>query len=105
LIASFLGLGAISFFVITSCQKEKASIFAGQESSETPALTPSCEAFCSECGDDPCSPRTVLEAVTAPDDAANSQVNMISLPLCTSCERGSKKRYLSPVHDGGNDSQ
>jgi len=77
LIASFLGLGAISFFVITSCQKEKAPIFAGQESSETPALTPSCEDFCSECGDDPCSPRTVLEAVTTPDDAANSQVNMI----------------------------
>jgi hypothetical protein len=75
LVSLLLISGAATTFFISSCQKEKLPA-ATAESTTTPLL-PSCPGFCSNCGDDPCAPKTVLEAVTTLADPANNQENMI----------------------------
>jgi hypothetical protein len=76
LIGTFF-LGTAVFFSITSCEKEKTPSFSGQESDSTTPLVSSCTEPCSDCGDDACTPKTVLEAIADDEDAENHKVNMI----------------------------
>ncbi len=65
-------------FIIVSCKKETAKLeIKASDRSEETMLTPSCEDYCSDCGDDVCTPGTVLEAITDTGDAQNNKVNMI----------------------------
>lgn len=75
-----LFLAVFAVFTIVSCKKETANleIKAADDRGSQDILTPSCEDYCSDCGDkDVCAPSTVLEAVTDTGDASNNKVNMI----------------------------
>jgi hypothetical protein len=76
-IGALFAIGTVAFLTITSCEKEKSSTFSGQETDANTPLTPSCENPCSDCGDDACTPKTVLEAVSDTGDLENHKVNMI----------------------------
>lgn len=76
-IGALFVIGTVAFLTITSCEKEKSSTFSGQETNANTPLTPSCENPCSDCGDDACTPKTVLEAVSDTGDLENHKVNMI----------------------------
>jgi hypothetical protein len=89
LIAMSLGV----LFFITSCEKEKSSPTGGQESETTPLL-PSCNDYCSDCGDDACTPRTILEAVTDTIDPENHRVNMILFHYAQAVREAAKNSTL-----------
>ncbi|MDO8366580.1 MAG: hypothetical protein Q7T20_07290 [Saprospiraceae bacterium] len=78
-----LALGAMFFaifavFIIPSCKKETTNLeIKASDRDGEDILTPSCEDYCSECGDDVCTPSTVLEAITDTGDASNNKVNII----------------------------